>query len=244
MTDIHKDKEPVGEVETALLDADLFLKYGSPDRAMTRLKTALERSPRSIPLREKMREVAAAHKHPEEAARHCLALASLYIERDNLDAAHDRLLEAKQLDNRISIVTGLEAIRRARHPELQSQQAAKSEPRREKPSVTFAGDLSVISVFDAIQAIENSRLTGILTLTNDTQAGRVLFNGGQIVDAECGKLNGHKAFRQIVEITGGSFDFQKSAQSFPVTIEAASNTNLILDSLRQVDEGTVSSSSK
>src|SRR6266568_7997996 len=75
MTDIHKDKEPVGEVETALLDADLFLKYGSPDRAMTRLKTALERSPRSIPLREKMREVAAAHKHPEEAARHCLALA-------------------------------------------------------------------------------------------------------------------------------------------------------------------------
>src|SRR6266581_2164547 len=210
MTEFHKEKEAVGEVETAL-----------------------ERSPRSIPLREKMREVAATHKHPEEAARHCLALASLYIERDNLDAAHDRLLEAKQLDNRISIVTGLEAIRRARHPELQAQQAAKTEQRREKLSVTFAGDLSVISVFDAIQAIENSRLTGILTLTNDTQAGRVLFNGGQIVDAECGKLNGHKAFRQIVEITGGSFDFQKSAQSFPVTIEAASNTNLILDSLRQ-----------
>ena len=50
MTDIHKDKEPVGEVETALLDADLFLKYGSPERAMKRLKTALERSPRSIHL--------------------------------------------------------------------------------------------------------------------------------------------------------------------------------------------------
>ena len=86
MTEFHKEKEAVGEVETALLDAELFLKYGSPDRAMKRLKTALERSPRSIPLREKMREVAATHKHPEEAARHCLALASLYIERDNLDA--------------------------------------------------------------------------------------------------------------------------------------------------------------
>src|SRR5437879_3183827 len=69
MTDIHKDKEAVGEVETAMLDADLFLKYGSPERAMKRLKTALERIPRSIPLREKMREVAASHKHPEEAAR-------------------------------------------------------------------------------------------------------------------------------------------------------------------------------
>ncbi len=236
MSTTYNGKEPVGEVETALLDADLFLKYGSPERAMKRLKMALERSPRSIPLREKMREVAASHKHPEEAARHCLALASLYIERDNLDAAHDRLLEAKQLDNRISIVTGLEAIRRARHPELQAQRATKIEVRHKKPAVTFAGDLSVISVFDAIQAIENSRLTGVLTLTSDTQAARVLFNYGQIVDAECGKLSEHEAFRQIVEITGGVFDFQKTPQSFPVKIEAVSNTNLILDSLRQVDE--------
>src|ERR1700716_3395938 len=158
MRDQHK--EPIGVVETALIDAELFIKYGSPDRAMKRLKTALEHNPRSIPLRERMREVAAAHKHPEEAARHCLALASLYIERDNFDAAHDRLLEAKTLDSRISIGTGLEAIRRARHPELHTRPTAKAEPRRAKTGVTFAGDLATISVFDAIQAIENSRLTG------------------------------------------------------------------------------------
>src|SRR3989449_11643547 len=105
MTEFHKEKEAVGEVETALLDAELFIKYGSPDRAMKRLKTALERSPRSIALRERMREIAAAHKHAEEAARHCLALASLYIERGYFYAAHDRPLEAKQLDNRLSIAT-------------------------------------------------------------------------------------------------------------------------------------------
>src|SRR5437588_5286083 len=140
MTDIHKDKEPVGEVETALLDAELFIKYGSPDRAMKRLKTALERSPRSIPLRERMREIAAAHKHAEEAARHCLALASLYIERDDFDTAHDRLLEAKQLDIRISISSGLEAIRRARHPEAKTPPSGKLIAKRAKPAVTFAGD--------------------------------------------------------------------------------------------------------
>src|SRR5882672_9108353 len=229
-------KEAIGEVETALLDAELFIKYGAPDRALKRLKTALEHNPRSIPLRERLREVAAAHKHPEEAARHCLALASLYIERDDFDAAHDRLLEAKQLDTRISIGTGLEAIRRARHPELHSQPAKKTEPQKMKPGISFAGDLSVISVFDAIQAIENSRLTGVLMLTNNAQAGRVLFNEGQIVGAESGKLMANEAFRQVVEITGGTFDFQKSQQTHPVTIEAASNTNLILDSLRQVDE--------
>jgi tetratricopeptide (TPR) repeat protein len=232
-------KEPIGEAETALLDAELFIKYGSPDRAMKRLKTALEHNPRSIPLRERMREVAAAHKHPEEAARHCLALASLYIERDDFDAAHDRLLEAKQLDSRISIATGLEAIRRARHPE-RAKPARKTPPQRMKAGVSFAGDLSVISVFDAIQAIENSRLTGVLMISNNAQAGRVLFNDGQIVGAESGQLSAKEAFRQIVEITGGAFDFQKSTQTFPITIEAASNTNLILDSLRQVDEESVS----
>ena len=234
-------KEATGEIETALLDADLFLKYRAPERAMKRLKTALERSPRSISLRERMREIAAAHNHPEEAARHCLALASLYIERDNFDTAHDRLLEAKQLDGRISIASGLEAIRRARHPELKEEaEAQKKTPASKKPLVTFAGDLSVISIFDCIQAIENARQTGILTLVNSAQTGRVYFNDGQIIGAVCGKLSAYDAFRQIVEITGGSFDFEKSNETYAITIEAASNTNLILDSLRQVDEEAVS----
>jgi len=233
----NEQKEAIGEVDTALLDAELFIKYGSPDRAMKRLKTALERSPRSIALRERMREIASSHKQPDEAARHCLALASLYIERDDFDAAHDRLLEAKQLDNRISIVTGLEAIRRARHPANKTQPSTGAQvPKRKPPSVSFAGDLSMISVFDAVQAIENSRLTGALTLTSDTQSGRVLFNDGQIVGAESGQQTAHAAFRQIIEITTGSFDFQRSSEGFPITIEAASNTNLILDSLREVDE--------
>src|SRR5213593_3583349 len=231
------DTETIGEVETALLDAELFIKYGSPDRALSRLRKALERNARSIPLRERLREVAASHKHTSEAARHCLALASLYIERDNFDAAHDRLLEAKQLDNRISIASGLEAIRRARHPELHTAQVAKTKTRAAIPvTSTFAGDLSLISIFDAIQAIENSRLTGSLMLKNNTQAARVFFNEGQIVGAETGKLNANEAFSHIVQITGGTFDFQKSPESFPITIETASNTNLILDSLREVDE--------
>jgi len=231
------DSEPIGEVDTAILDAELFIKYGSPDRALNRLRKALERNPRSITLRERLREVAISHKHPEEAARHCLALASLYIERDNFDAAHDRLLEAKQLDNRISIATGLEAIRRARHPELQAQRTANADATAASPvTATFAGDLSVISIFDAIQAIENSKLTGCLILNSSAQSARVLFNDGQIVGAEIGKLIAQQAFSHIVQIAAGTFDFQKTAHSFPITIETASNTNLILDSLRQVDE--------
>lgn len=232
MSDAHIPIKHEGEVETALLDADLFIKYKAPERAIKTLQLALELRPRSIPLRERLREIAAAHKQLEEAARQCLALASLYIERDEFEKAHERLLEAKQLDPRINIATGLEAIRRARRPDLHPGEAVAAT--RNVP--TLSGDLSAISIFDAVQVLENSRLTGALSITSDARAGNILFNEGRIVGAETGETTGEEAFRKIVEVTGGSFDFERSTQQFPVTIQAASNTNLILDALRQLDE--------
>jgi hypothetical protein len=226
--------EHVNEVEAALLDAELFVKYKSPERAIKRLRTALERNSRSLQLRERLREIYVGLKHPEEAARQCLALASLYIEREDFDTAYDRLLEAKQLDARINIASGLEAIRRARRPDLKPTPAP--EANFERRHFTLAGDLTSVSVFDAIQVIENARLTGVLTLNGQTQDGRVLFNEGRIVDAESGGDNADQGFRRIVEINSGTFEFQKSPQAYPIKIQATSNTNLILDTLRQLDE--------
>lgn len=232
LSDSQSDQ--VNEIDAALLDAELFFKYKSIDRAIKRLRTALERNPRSIRLRERLREICAGHKQPEEAARQCLALASLYIEREDFDSAHDRLLEAKQLDERINIATGLEAIRRARRPDLKP--APAPEATFTQRHFTLAGDLSAVSVFDAIQVIENARLTGVLNITGQTQEGHVLFNDGRIVDAESGGDAGEVGFRRVVEINSGTFEFQKSQQKFPVTIQALSNTNLILDTLRLLDE--------
>ena len=226
--------EHLNEIEAALLDAELFVKYKAPDKAIKRLRTALERNPRSLVLRERVREICATHKHSEEAARQCLALASLYIEREDFDTAYDRLLEAKQLDARINIAGGLEAIRRARRPDLKPTPApeASFEPKH----FTLAGDLSAVSVFDAVQVIENARLTGTLVLTNDAQQGTVFFNDGRIVDAESDGAIADIGFQRVVEITNGSFEFQKAEQPFPTRIQAASNTNLILDTLRMLDE--------
>ena len=235
MSNVQSETEPVSAVETALLDAELFMKYQAPERAVKRLRAALERSPRSIPLRERLREISATHKHPGEAARQCLALASLYIEREDFDAAYDRLLEAKQLDPRINIAAGLEAIRRARRPDLRPA-PEPVEAKYQPLNVPLAGDLSAISVFDAIQVIENAKLTGSLTLVSDVQTGQVFFNDGLIVDALCGGKKGEEGFRQIREITNGTFQFQRSAQGFVVNIQAPSNTNLILDTLRRLDE--------
>jgi tetratricopeptide (TPR) repeat protein len=226
--------EHVNEIEAALLDAELFMKYQAPDRAIKRLRTALELSSRSIKLRERLREICTSYKHVEEAARQCLALASLYIEREDFDTAHDRLLEAKQLDERINIAGGLEAIRRARRPDLKPVPAP--EANFERKHFTLAGDLSAISVFDAIQVIENARLNGVLTLSGENHEGQVNFNDGRIVDALCGGEVGDLGFQRLVEITSGTFEFQKSSDQFSIRIQALSNTNLILDTLRMLDE--------
>jgi hypothetical protein len=93
-----------------------------------------------------------------------------------------------------------------------------------------------VSVFDAMQVIENARLNGILTLTSEKREGEVKFNDGRIVDAACGRAVGEQAFQQVVEITSGTFEFQKTSEQFQTRIEALSNTNLILDTLRLLDE--------
>jgi hypothetical protein len=235
MPEPSKPSEAPSEIDTALLDAELFVKYHAPERAIKRLRTALERAPRSIPLRERLREIAASHKHLDEAARQCLALASLYIEREDFEAAHDRLLEAKNLDPRINIAGGLEAIRRARRPDgLPTTPPVSSSTQIQK--VTLAGNLADISIFDAIQVLENARITGTLLLESEVRTAQLFFNEGQIVEANCGGVKAEKAFGQILDITSGSFEFQKSPQGFAVGIQSSSNTNLILDTLRRMDE--------
>jgi len=236
MSDKEKPKSVDESVEGALLDADLFVKYRAPERAIARLQEAVAHYPRSIVLRERLREVAVSHGHADEGARQCLVLVNLYIARENFEAAHERLLEAKHIDSRINIAPGLEAIRRARRPDLHPPPPATPAPQPEKKQITLAGDLATVSIFDAVQVVENSRLTGALELAGPDRTGRVLFNEGRIVGAECRESRGELAFRLLVELTSGSFDFEKAAAPFPTTIQALSNTNLLLDTLRQLDE--------
>lgn len=243
MKDAHIDTDYSEEVETALLDVELFLKYKSHARAISRLQEVIKNNPHVIKLRERLREIATAHNQPEEAARQCLALAKLYIARDNFDSAQERLLAARRADPRINIAPGLEAIRRARRPDLAPPPvaAAPHTPRAAR-AVTFAGDLSVVSIFDAVQVIENARLTGTLTLTaaatgaRAAVAGRIRFNEGRIAAAESGHDKDTDALRRLVELTGGEFDFERSADSYPTSIQATNNTSLLLNALRELDE--------
>jgi Domain of unknown function (DUF4388) len=220
-------------IESVLLDADLFIKYSSPEKAFRLLRESLERSPRSISLREKMRDICVKQKNLNEAAKQCLALVSLYIGREDFDFAYDRLQEAKLLDPRISVAPGLEAIRRARRPDFATKRDRT--PQNVRTDVTFAGNLAFVSIFDAVQVIESARMTGLLMIKSDLHLGNVSFNEGKIVDAECNGHNGVTAFRHIIEISSGTFEFSVSDNEFPVVISVVSNTNFLLDVLTELD---------
>ncbi|HMO80889.1 MAG TPA: DUF4388 domain-containing protein [Pyrinomonadaceae bacterium] len=226
---------PVSEVsiESVLLDADLFVKYASPEKAFQILRESIERSPRSIPLREKLRDVCVKQKNLNEAAKQCLALVTLYIGREDFDLAYDRLQEAKLLDPRISVAPGLEAIRRARRPDFATTRDRS--PQKVRTDVTMAGNLGYVSLFDAVQVIENAKMTGLLVLKSDIVLSSVAFNEGRIVDAECNGHNGVSAFREIIELNSGTFEFSIAETEFPVVINISSNTNFLLDVLTELD---------
>ena len=220
-------------IESVLLDADLFVKYSSAEKAFKLLHDSLERSPRSIALREKLRDICIKQKNLNEAARQCLALVSLYIGREEFDLAYDRLQEAKLLDPRVSVAPGLEAIRRARRPDFAVNRDRS--PQKVRTDVTFAGNLGYVGIFDAVQVIESSKMTGLLVIKSDMHLANVSFNDGKIVDAECDGRNGQAAFREIIEIDSGTFEFSTSDNEFPVVINVVSNTNFLLDILTELD---------
>jgi hypothetical protein len=78
-------------------------------------------------------------------------------------------------------------------------------------------------------------MTGLLVIKNDMYLANVAFNEGKIVDAECNGHNGIKAFREIIEINSGTFEFTTSENEFPVVIAVSSNTNFLLDVLTELD---------
>ncbi len=232
---LEKPAVPMTEVsiESVMLDADLFVKYRSPEKAYKLLNESLERSPRSIDLREKLRDICIKQKNLNEAAKQCLALVSLYIGREDFDLAYDRLQEAKLLDPRISVAPGLEAIRRARRPDFAVNRDRS--PQKVRTDVTMAGNLGYVSIFDAIQVIENAKMTGLLVLKSDMHLASVAFNEGRIVDADCNGRNGTVAFREIIEINSGTFEFSTAENEFQVVINVVSNTNFLLDVLTELD---------
>jgi len=210
--------------ESAIIDAELLVKYRMVNRAIEALERAIDNLPRHIGLREKLREILIDAGRRDQAAQQCLALASLHMNAGDMEHANERLLEAKRLDPRVS-VTG--PLRDARTPKPPTPQTAQK---------ILSGNLSDVNLFDIIQIIENSKLSGVLLINAPSIGGEVHLTEGLIVGAQAGDEAGMPALQKLLDTVDGTFEFEKSSREFERTIQASSNTALILDMLRAKDE--------
>ncbi len=111
-----------------------------------------------------------------------------------------------------------------------------SNTQRQLGQKLFLGSFTVISLFDVIQMIENSRLTGVLAIFLPSARGEVYFTEGEIVGAAAEGVSGEEALARLLNAAEGTFEFRKSPAHFERTIDAPSNIGLLLDLLRVKDE--------
>jgi hypothetical protein len=76
----------------------------------------------------------------------------------------------------------------------------------------------------------------LLIIRSPVGSGQINFSEGRIVGARLGAEAGTAALARLLEVVDGSFDFEKTAEEPERTIQASSNTALILDILRAKDE--------
>jgi hypothetical protein len=209
--------------ESAIIDAELLVKYRMVNRAVETLERAIDNMPRNVGLREKLREILIDAGRRDQAAQQCLALASIHISEGNVERANERLIEAKRLDPRVSVTGPLKDMR-------------TSKPAPTAPQKILSGTLSDVSLYDIIQIIENSKLTGVLSISSSASEGEIHLNEGRIIGSTSGSDGGPAALSKLLDCTDGTFEFEKSSKEYEQTIKASSNTALILDMLRAKDE--------
>ena len=126
-------------------------------------------------------------------------------------------------------IAALESLIEGKPMNTQPQQIEPGQP-------VLSGNFSVVSLFDVIQMIENSRLTGTLSVVVPRATGEVNFNDGQIVSAKSGLDEDLDAINRFLGVTEGTFEFRKVDGLFSRTINSASNASLLLNLLRGRDE--------
>ena len=237
-----KEADPI-DVESVILDAELLIKYHLPERGIAALESSLDNHPTNIRLREKLLELYITQKMLDQAASQCIALSGLYVKDGNYEEANRCLIQARNFNPQAAVSSRLQELRRIQQeqhklhaPHIQVVTTAGPQAAA-APRATLSGSLAEISIFDVVQILENNKQTGILEITKDAFNGKVYFTEGEIVNSTIPDKSGSEAFRQLMEIAPGSyFSFDKSLVPFAREIQAANNTSLILDLLREYDE--------
>ncbi|MEW6126101.1 MAG: DUF4388 domain-containing protein [Acidobacteriota bacterium] len=100
----------------------------------------------------------------------------------------------------------------------------------------LTGNFAIINLFDVIQMIENSKVSGELVIPLNDEQGIIYFNEGRLVNAKFGLLTGSQALSIFLDLHEGSFAFRKTDKAYTQIFHTGNNTGLLLDILASKDE--------
>jgi hypothetical protein len=104
--------------------------------------------------------------------------------------------------------------------------------------MAFQGSLKELPLPDIIQLVSVSGKTGQFDLVNESENGQIYLREGQIVHAEAGELEGEEAVYELAIWPQGDFVFTPGRESRVTSIQK-SNTNLLMEAARRIDEWQV-----
>lgn len=104
--------------------------------------------------------------------------------------------------------------------------------------MAFQGSLKELPLPDIIQLVSVSGKTGRFSLKNETGEGEIHLRKGRIVHATSGKLEGEEAVYEMAIWEDGDFLFVPGETTATTSINK-SNTNLLMEAARRMDEWRV-----
>lgn len=104
--------------------------------------------------------------------------------------------------------------------------------------MAFQGSLKELPLPDIVQLVSVSGKTGVFSLRNGVTSGEIYLRDGQIVHALAGGLEGEEAVYELAVWSDGDFVFHPGKAS-PATTIKRSNTNLLMEAARRIDEWQV-----
>jgi hypothetical protein len=104
--------------------------------------------------------------------------------------------------------------------------------------MAFQGSLKELPLPDIIQLVSVSGKTGVFLLETADQKGEIYLHDGEIVHAIAGGLTGEEAVYELAIWQEGDFVFKPGEETGERTIKK-SNTNLLMEAARRIDEWQV-----
>jgi len=204
---------------------DLSQYYGFGDRLNSTLNRILAECENHLPAMKKLVEFKVYAGDIPAAIFLYSRLYKLYLENDNLQKAY------QLLEKWLTIEEENEWIRRE-----QRRVKLLIEDQSQSKKDVIRGKFEEIGLADVIQMLESAKKTGALNVSYADRRGNIYFQKGNIMHASFQGVEGRTAIVDLFKLKGGDFIFAPDIPEGVSRTIDGSNTQIVLESLRLIDE--------